>query len=154
MALNKLLRMACMALRAWGSPSFSSFTSCRHSSVSPGVLSFFPCLIVVTLWFSAKSLHMQFPLPEHSSALPDPVGYLLKIHSLHFAYRRILEILDLRDCRPKTWSRCGHVTQFWLIICTRKSLWNIWKDFRYLIIGRYTSKISQPLALLAFFPRN
>lgn len=115
---------------------------------------YFPLLIFVMLWFSAKSLYIWFPLPGILfSVLAVPVGYLLKIYSFHFSYR-ILEILGLRESGPKTWSRGGHSIPFQLIICTRRSQWNTWKDFPYLIIGRYASKNSQPQSPLPFFPRK
>lgn len=134
-------------LHAWGSASFSSFLSSQQSSLSPAVLSFFPPSFLSCSGF-LPSLCTCNALPRTLfSTLTDAVGYLLKVYS-SFCHR-ILAILGLREGGPKTWSRGGHITQFWLIICTRKSLWNNWKDFPYLLRERYARKSSHPSACLA-----
>lgn len=120
-------------------------TSCQLSGLSPAILSLFLPLVFVMLWFSVKFLHIGFPLP-------NPVGCLLK--TLLFLPTEFWKSLGLRESEPSPWSRGGHLTFFWLIICKRKSLWNMWKGFPFLVRGRYASQNSQPCAPLAFCPRN
>lgn len=150
----RLLRMACVALLALGSPSLLA------SSLAISLLClqlywtshplFLSCSGFLVSLCTCYSLCL-----EHCSLLWQNlfVTYSKFTLSFPFAYR-ILEILGLRESAFKPWSRGGSITQFWLIICTRKSHWNVWKDFSYLLRGRHASENSQPHVPLAFFPRN